>query len=111
MIDRTHELPISRQCRILEICSSSYYYPAVPMDQRDVDLMRTMDAIHLKYPFYGSRKVRDELRDRGYQVGRGHVRMLMRKMDIHALYQKPRLSEPHPGHKVYPYLLRGLEIT
>jgi len=111
MIDRTHELPISRQCRILEICRSSYYYSAVPVDQRDVDLMRVIDEIHLKYPFYGSRKVRDELRDRGYWVGRGHVRTLMRKMDIHALYQKPRLSEPHPGPKVYPYLLRGLEVS
>ena len=69
MIDRTHELPISRQCRILEICRSSYYYPTVPMDQRDVDLMRAMDEIHLKYPFYGSRKVRDELRDRGIRWG------------------------------------------
>jgi len=111
MIDRTHELPISRQCQILEICRSSYYYPTVPMGQGDVDLMRAMDEIHLKYPFYGSRKVRDELRSRGFKVGRGHVRTLMRKMDIHALYQKPRLSERHPGHKVYPYLLRGLEIT
>lgn len=111
MIDRTHEMPISRQCSILDICRSSYYYQAVPMDQRDVELMRVIDEIHLKYPFYGSRKARDELRDRGYQVGRGHVRTLMRKMDIHALYQKPRLSEPHPAHKVYPYLLRGLEIT
>jgi len=111
MIGRTHELPISRQCRILGICRSSFYYQAVPMDQRDVDLMRAIDEIHLKYPFYGSRRVRDELRDRGYQVGRGHVRTLMRKMDIHALYQKPRLSEPHPAHKVYPYLLRGLEMT
>jgi putative transposase len=111
MIDRTHEMPISRQCSILDICRSSYYYQAVPMDQRDVELMRVIDEIHLKYPFYGSRKVRDELRDRGYEVGRGHVRTLMRKMDIHALYQKPRLSEPHPAHKVYPYLLRGLEIT
>ena len=111
MIDREHALPLSRQCRILEICRSSYYYPAVPVDQRDGDLMRLIDEIHLKYPFYGSRKVRDELWDRGHKVGRGHVRTLMRKMGIEALYQKPRLSEPHPGHKVYPYLLRGLEIT
>ena len=111
MIDRTHELSISRQCSILEICRSSFYYQAVPMDQRDVELTRGIDEIHLKYPFYGSRKVRDELRDKGYQIGRGHVRTLMRKMDIHALYQKPRLSVPHPSHKVYPYLLRGLDIT
>jgi putative transposase len=111
MIDRTHELPVSRQCRLLEIGRSSYYYQAVPISQADVDLMRVIDEIHLKYPFYGSRKVRDELKDRGFKVGRGHVRTLMQKMGIEALYQKPRLSERHPGHKIYPYLLRGLEIS
>jgi putative transposase len=111
MIDRTHELPVSRQCQLLEIGRSSYYYQAVPVSQADVDLMRVIDEIHLKYPFYGSRKVRDELKDRGFKVGRGHVRTLMQKMGIEALYQKPRLSEPHPGHKIYPYLLRGLEIS
>lgn len=111
MIDRTHELPVSRQCELLEIGRSSYYYQAVPVSQADVDLMRRIDEIHLKYPFYGSRKVRDELKARGIQVGRGHVRTLMQKMGIEALYQKPRLSEPHPGHKIYPYLLRNMEIT
>ena len=111
MIDRTHELPVSRQCRLLDIGRSSYYYQAVPVNQADVDLMRLIDEIHLQYPFYGSRKVRDELKSRGFKVGRGHVRTLMQKMGIEALYQKPRLSEPHPGHKIYPYLLRGLEIS
>jgi putative transposase len=111
MIDRTHELPVSRQCGLLEIGRSSYYYQAMPVAQADVDLMRIIDELHLKYPFYGSRKVRGELRDRGFKVGRGHVRTLMRRMGIEALYQKPRLSEPHPGHRVYPYLLRGLEVT
>jgi putative transposase len=110
MIDRTHKLPVSRQCQLLEIGRSSYYYQAVPVNQADVDLMRVIDEIHLKYPFYGSRKVRDELKARGFKVGRGHVRTLMRKVGIEALYQKPRLSEPHPGHKIYPYLLRNLEI-
>jgi putative transposase len=111
MIDRTHELPVSRQCQLLEIGRSSYYYQAVPVNQADVDLMRLIDEIHLKYPFYGSRKVRDELKGQGIKVGRGHVRTLMQKMGIEALYQKPRLSEPHPGHKIYPYLLRGIEIS
>jgi putative transposase len=111
MIDQTHELPVSRQCRLLDIGRSSYYYQAVPVNQADVDLMRLIDEIHLKYPFYGSRKVRDELKGQGLKVGRGHVRTLMQKMGIEALYQKPRLSEPHPGHKIYPYLLRGLEIS
>ena len=111
MIDRTHELPVSRQCRLLDIGRSSYYYQAVPVKQADVDLMRLIDEIHLKYPFYGSRKVRSELKARGIKVGRGHVRTLMRKMGIEALYQKPRLSKPNPGHKIYPYLLRNLEIN
>lgn len=111
MIDRTHELPIRRQCQVLEIGRSSYYYQAVPVNQADVDLMRLIDEIHLKYPFYGSRKVRNELKARGIKVGRGHVRTLMRKMGIEALYQKPRLSKPNPGHKIYPYLLRNLEIS
>ena len=111
MIDRTHKLPVSRQCQLLEIGRSSYYYQAVPVSQADVDLMRLIDEIHLKYPFYGSRKVRDELKDRGFKVGRGHVRTLMRKMGIEALYQKPRLSKGNPAHKIYPYLLRNLEIS
>jgi len=111
MIDRTHKLPVSRQCQLLDMGRSSYYYQAVPVSQADVDLMRVIDEVHLKYPFYGSRKVRDELKDRGFKVGRGHVRTLMQKMGIEALYQKPRLSEPHPGHKIYPYLLRDLEIS
>lgn len=73
--------------------------------------MRLIDEIHLKYPFYGSRNIRDELNDLGYAVGRDHVRTLMRKMGIEAHYQRPRTSKPAPGHKIYPYLLRNLEIT
>jgi putative transposase len=83
----------------------------VPVSARDLELMRLIDEIHLKYPFWGSRSIRDELRDRGYEVGRLHVSTLMKKMGIEALYRKPRLSKPHPDHKVYPYLLKGLEIT
>jgi len=73
--------------------------------------MRLIDEIHLKYPFYGSRRIRNDLCDLGHDVGRGHVSTLMQKMGIRALYQKPRLSAPHPDHKVYPYLLRGVEIS
>ncbi|MBZ0157395.1 MAG: IS3 family transposase [Alphaproteobacteria bacterium] len=73
--------------------------------------MRLVNEIHLKLPLYGSRRIRDELRDRGQNIGRDHVRTLMRKMGLEALYQKPRLSDPDPAHKVYPYLLRGMEIT
>jgi putative transposase len=111
MIDPEHTLPLSRQSKIVGISRSSLYYRAVPISERDLELMRLIDKIHLKYPFYGSRRIRNELRDLGHDVGRGHVSTLMKKMGIMALYQKPRLSVPHPDHKVYPYLLRGVEIS
>jgi putative transposase len=110
MIDRQHELPLTRQSEIFGISRSSLYYQPVPVSASDLDTMRLIDEIHLKYPFWGSRSIRDELRDRGYRVGRGHVSTLMKKMGIAALYWKPKLSKPHPDHKVYPYLLRGLKI-
>ncbi len=112
MIDRAHPLPLTRQSSVLEISRSGIYYEAVPVKPRDLEMMRIIDELHMKYPFWGSRTIRDELRERGFiKVGRGHVGTLMKKMGIEALYKKPRLSSPHPEHKVYPYLLRGLEIT
>ena len=111
MIDRDHKLPLTRQSEILELSRSSLYYSAVPISPRDMELMKLIDEIHLKYPFYGSRSIRDELREKGYKIGRGHVSTLMKKMGIEAIYKKPRLSKPYPGHKVYPYLLREMEIT
>ncbi len=111
MIDSEHALPLSQQSRILELSRSSLYYKAVLISKRDLELMRVIDEIHLKYPFYGSRRIRNELRDLGHNAGRGHVSTLMKKIGIRTLYQKPRLSTPHPNHKVYPYLLRGVEIS
>jgi putative transposase len=111
MIDPEHKLPLSRQSIIVGVSRSSLYYKAVPISERDLELMRLIDEIHLKYPFMGSRSIRDQLQEKGYQVGRQHASTLMKKMGISALYRKPRLSKPHPDHKVYPYLLRGLEIT
>jgi len=111
MIDPEHTLPLSRQSRVVGVSRSSLYYKAVPISERDLELMRLIDEIYLKYPFYGSRRIRNELRDLGHDIGRGHVSTLMKKMGIKALYQKPRLSVPHPDHKVYPYLLRGVEIS
>ncbi len=73
--------------------------------------MRLIDEIHLEEPYLGSRGMKSALRIRGQKVGRIHVRTLMRKMGIEAIYKKPRISKPHPGHTVYPYLLRGLDIT
>jgi putative transposase len=111
MIEPGHALPLIRQSRILGLSRSSLYYKTVPVSERNLALMRLIDEIHLKYPFYGSRRICNELRDLGHGVGRGHVTTLMQKMGIGALYQKPRLSVPHPDHKVYPYLLRGVEIS
>jgi len=111
MIDRDHQLPLTRQSQILELSRSSLYYQAVSISDRDLELMRVIDELHMKHPYMGSRSIRDQLQDRGYQVGRQHVSTLMKKMGIAAIYRKPRLSKPHPDHKVYPYLLRGLEIT
>jgi len=111
MINRESDLSIVRQCQIVGISRTSMYYEPKPISSRDLELMRLIDEIHLRYPFFGSRRIRDKLNEDGHKVGRGHVATLMRKMGIEALYRKPRLSEPHPEHKVYPYLLRGMEIT
>lgn len=111
MIDREHLLPLTRQSQILELSRSSLYYEAVPISARDLELMRLIDEIHLKHPYMGSRSIRDQLELLGHKAGRQHISTLMRKMGIAALYQKPRLSKPHPEHKVYPYLLRGMDIA
>jgi putative transposase len=111
MIDKTHLLPVKTQAELLDLSRGSVYYEPVPTSDSDLALMAAMDEIHMQLPFYGIRRIRGELLARGFHVGRGHVATLMRKMGIEALYPKRRLSKPHPGHKVYPYLLRGLEIT
>ena len=111
MIDPGHALSLTRQCEILELSRSSQYYERVQGSVRDLLLMRRLDELHLQFPFYGSRRLRGALHDEGFEVGRRHVRTLMERMGIEALYQKPRLSDPHPGHKIWPYLLRDLTVT
>lgn len=111
MIGREHKLPLTRQSQILELSRSSLYYKAMPVKALDLEIMKQIDEIHLKYPFMGSRSIRDELQGQGFEIGREHVSTLMKRMGIEAIYRKPRLSKPHPGHKIYPYLLRGMEIT
>jgi len=111
MIDREVKLPLTRQSQILKLSRSSLYYDAVLISLHDLELMRLIDEIHMKHPFMGSRSIRDQLQGMGHLVGRQHVRTLMRKMGITAFYRKPNLSKPHPQHKVYPYLLRGMDIT
>ena len=111
MIDKKASLSIVRQCRLLDLSRSSFYYHSKPVSELDIKLMRLIDEIHLELPFYGSRRIKYELRKKGYKIGRGHVGALMRKMGIVALYKKPRTSKPNPAHKIYPYLLTGLDIT
>ena len=111
MINREHPLPLTQQCRILSLSRSGVYYLPVPVSDKARELMELIDRIHLEEPYLGTRGIRNELWNRGYRIGRSHVRTLMRKMGVEALYQKPRLSKPHPGHTIYPYLLKGVTIT
>jgi putative transposase len=111
MIDRGHPLSLTRQADILELSRSSLYYDPLAVNAYDVELIGLIDELHLKYPFMGSRSIRDQLQVMGHEVGRLHVNTLMKKMGISALYKKPKLSKSQPGHKVYPYLLRNLEIN
>jgi putative transposase len=111
MIDRTHDLPISKQAEVLNISRGSVYYLPRPVPAADLALMRRIDELHLEFPFAGSRMLQGLLAAEGSKVGRRHVKTLMQKVGIEALYRRPRTSKPEPGHKVYPYLLRGLEIT
>jgi putative transposase len=110
MIDRDHRLPVKRQAELLGISRGSVYYQPEPIAQAELALMRRIDELHLEYPFAGSRMLRDFLRLQGIEVGRRHVRTLMRRMGIQALYRKPNTSKKHPAHSVFPYLLRGLVI-
>jgi putative transposase len=111
MINREHTLPLTQQCRILNLSRSGIYYLPVPVSDRDREIMNLIDRIHLEEPYLGTRGIRNELWDRGHRIGRSHVRTLMRNMGVEALYQKPRLSKTHPGHTIYPYLLKGATIT
>jgi len=110
MIDKGQSLSITRQAELLDLSRGSVYYEPVPTSDTDLALMAAMDEIHMQLPFYGIRRMRGELLDRGFVVGRQHVATLMRKMGMEALYPRRRLSKPHPGHRLYPYLLRGLDI-
>lgn len=111
MIAPEHPLPTARQCRLLELPRSTFYYRRKPLKERDLEMMRHIDEIHLAWPFYGSRRIMHELRGRGYRVGRGHVSKLMQLAGIRTIYHRPRTTIPDAKHKVYPYLLKGLDIT
>ena len=111
MIDRNHTLPISRQAKLLDISRGTVYYQPKSVSPRNQMLMNRIDRLHLDLPFAGARMLRDLLRQEGHKVGRSKVARLMRVMSIEALYRKPKTTRRHPGHKVYPYLLRNLAVT
>jgi len=110
MIEPCHEPSISRQCRLLGISRSSFYYAPQPMDPEDLELMRLIDEQYLKTPFFGSRSMARHFRRQGRKVNRKRIQRLMRLMGIEAVYPKPHTSRPHPEHQIYPYLLRNLTI-
>ncbi len=110
MIDRAHSLPLLRQAALLKLSRSSLYYEAQPVPPEELAIMRRIDALHLDYPFAGSRMLRDLLRGEGVVIGRDLVATMMRRMGIEALYRRPNTSKPAPGHKIYPYLLRNMAV-
>jgi putative transposase len=121
MIDRDHALPLARQAALLKPVRgpgrpahaesrSAVYYQARPVSAADLVVMRRIDELHLDYPFAGSRMPRDLLRGEGVAIGRARVTTMMRRMGIEALYRRPHTSKPADGHKIYPYLLRGISV-
>ncbi len=103
-------LSVTRQCQLLAVPRSSAYAGPQNVSAADIGLMRQLDALYLKWPFYGSRRLCVELHHQGYRVNRKRIQRLMGKMGLRAIYPKPRTSHPGKGHKIYPYLLRGLSI-
>ena len=110
MIDRNHKLSLTQQAALLGISRGSVYYEPVPVSAEDLALMRRIDELHLEFPFAGSRMLRGLLAAEGSKIGRRHIATLMRRMGIEAIYRRPNTSKPAPGHRIYPYLLRGLSI-
>jgi putative transposase len=111
MIDPEHDLSIKQQAEVLEISRSTVYYEPRPISDEDLWLMRRIDELHLNYPFAGSRMLRGLLWQQGLEVGRRHIKTLMRMMGIEAIYRKPNTSKPAPGHRIYPYLLGNMAVT
>ena len=109
-IHEKHDLSKTRRCELLDVARSSAYYRREPVSEADLAVMRLIDETHLQWPFYGSRRMRDELEERGHTVNRKRVQRLMRQMGLRALYPRRRTSQPGKKHKIYPYLLRDLSI-
>ena len=111
MVNPDLTITIRRQCKLLALARSTFYYVIKKETKDDLEIMRLIDECHLKLPFYGSRRIVDWLDDEGLKVNRKRVRRLMRIMGLEASYPKKRLSTPNTEHKIYPYLLRTLEVV
>jgi len=111
-IKSTHLLPITEQCKLLSLSrSSAYYQPQAPADE-ELSLMKQLDELHLRYPFYGARRLRDAMLDEhGFIVNRKRVQRLMALMGIQAIYPGRHTSKPNKAHRIYPYLLRDIDIN
>lgn len=112
MVEKPHQhYSVSRQCALLKVARSRAYFKPKPVSDNNLKLMKRIDAIYLKWPFYGSRRMVAELRGEGHIINRKHVRRLMQLMGIEAIHQKPNTSSAHPTHRKYPYLLKNMSIV
>ncbi|MBA4142990.1 MAG: IS3 family transposase [Nitrosospira sp.] len=110
MIIRDHKLPVARQCQILGLARSTAYYQRRSVSAAGLARMRRIDELHLEHPFMGARMLRDQLNREGFDIGRRQAGTMMKRMGMEAIYRKPGTSNKHPGHEIYPYLLRNLTI-
>lgn len=111
LVEADAGVSMRRQCELLGVNRSSLYYEPVEPDAEELALMRRIDDLHLKHPFYGSRKIARTLKDEGIEVNRKRVQRLMRLMGLESTAPKPNTSKPAPENPVYPYLLRNLEVS
>lgn len=113
LIEREEISPVSvrRQCELLSLSRSGLFYAPLPVSPEDQAVMNRIDEIYTKWPFYGARRMSRELKSCGFFVGRKRAGRLMRFMGLEAIFPKRNTSKPHPGHPVYPYLLRGVNLT
>ncbi len=111
LIERCPELSLRRQCELVGISRSAYYYEPVPESEENLALMRRLDELNLEHPFYGSRRLMALLRREGQLVNRKRVARLLERMGVEVAYPRRHLSQPGEGHRIYPYLLEGLEIS
>ena len=111
MVKKTHELSLVRQCRLLSLHRSAHYYTPVKATDDELILMRWIDEIHIIRPFLGARRITDELSSAGCRVNKKRIGRLMKKMGVQAIYPKPNTSKMNPQNKIYPYLLRGVDVS